>query len=208
MHAEDNRDKPTPDITKERVLADLSTGIGMVDVPDEIVGTPGGSAYRANVHEQGVPDRWPEVEMAQTRITSNSGAINVRYRKDIATKAGEIRNNLLYITKETGHFDFQSEYDVKLYTISAPPNLHFSQGVGGGLPGSLEKILIIEVPPEIATGIYHFSIVISIGDASYDPLPCTIEVSSEGEPDAIVRELFGVTYAADFFAQNGSTLPG
>jgi hypothetical protein len=198
---------PATSTTGERVPVNLSSGIGMLDVPDEIVGTPGGETYRANVHEQGVPDRWPEIETVETRITSDSDAALVRYRKDITTKAGEIRNNLLYIRKEAGQFDFQNPNVVQLYTIGAPQNLRFSREVGGGLPGSLVDILVIEIPPDVAAGTYQFNIVIAINDMLDDSLPCTVIVSGSGEPDALVRDSFGISYSADFFAQNGSALP-
>ena len=197
----------SPEITGERVLANLSTGIGMIDVPDEITPTPGGDAYRANVHEQGVPDRWPQIDTVETRITANSDAVIVRYRNEIVTKSGEIRNNLLYMRKEAGQFDFQSPNVVHVYTIGAPQSLRFSREVGGGLPGSLVEILVIEIPPEMAAGTYHFDIVIALNDVLYDPLSCTIAISGVGEPDALVRDSFGISYAVNFFAKNGISLP-
>jgi hypothetical protein len=147
------------------------------DAADNIVHTPGGDTYRANVHEQGVPDKWPEIETVETRITSDSDVVLVRYRKDITTKAGEIRNNLLNVRKEDEHFDNAGFEAIKLYTIGAPESIRFRQYPGGGLPGTIATVLVIEIPANIKSGQYNFLIGIEIESKDYGTLPCTIEVT-------------------------------
>jgi hypothetical protein len=99
------------------------------EAPDDIVFTPGGSAYRANVHQQGVTDKWPSIDTVETRLVSGSDAIFVRYFSNVTTKSGEIRNNLLYVRKEGGHFERET---ISLYTVGAPSDIQFLQGAAGG----------------------------------------------------------------------------
>jgi hypothetical protein len=171
---------PSPRITGEQVsvpiiLSDLpSSG---PEAPDDIVHTPGGDTYRANVHEQEVPDKWPEIETVETRLTSGPEAIFVRYRADIATKAGETRNNLLNVRKEDGRFENVGLEAIKLYTIGAPKSVQFEQRPAGGLPGTIAAVLVIEIPANIESEQYSFLIGFEIEGQNYGTLPCTIEVT-------------------------------
>ena len=126
----------TGTISRERVpLSPINYSSGLV-APDDIVNTPGAATYRANVHEQGVPDRWPAIATVETRLAAGSGAVFVRYRAEITTKAGDIRNNILTIRKESGHFETDDNLaDVELYTIGAPADLTFYRSSAGGCRG-------------------------------------------------------------------------
>ncbi|GAI32617.1 unnamed protein product, partial [marine sediment metagenome] len=44
--------------------------VGIEEVPDDIVSTPGGIAYRANVHQQGVENPWPPIESSEVVLKS------------------------------------------------------------------------------------------------------------------------------------------
>ena len=147
------------------------------EAPDDIVPTPGSDAYRANVHEQGVPDKWPSIETVETRLVNGSDAIFVRYRNSITTKAGEIRNNLLYIGKENGRFERYSLDLIGLYTVGAPPGMQFLRGAAGALPGAAATVLVIEVSQDAVPGRYDFAIGIEVEGKDYGTLPCTIEVT-------------------------------
>lgn len=142
--------------------------------PDDIVATPGGFAYRANVYQQGIPDKWPPVETLETRLVSGSEAIFVRYRNNITTKPGEIRNNILNVRKENGLFEQQP---IKLYTVGAPSGVKLLQAAGVGLPGTISTILLIEVPQDLNSGRYDFYVGIEMEGRDYGTLPCTIEVT-------------------------------
>jgi hypothetical protein len=171
---------PSPSITGEQVsvpiiLSDLpSSG---PEAPDDIVHTPGADTYRANVNEQGVPDRWPEVETVETRLTSGPEAIFVRYRADVVTKTGETRNNLLNVRKEDGRFENADLEVIKLFTIGAPKSVWFEQRPAGGLPGTIAAVLVIEIPANIESGQYSFLIGFEFEGKDYGTLPCTIEVT-------------------------------
>jgi hypothetical protein len=174
-----NMTSTTPAVTGEKIPVPLNTlisGSGLI-APDDIVNTPGSAAYRANVHEQGVPNRWPEVETVEIRLAAGSEAVFVRYRAEITTKAGEVRNNIITIRKESGHFETDVYLtDVELYTIGAPADLIFYHSSAGGLPGTLAPLLVIVVPQGLSQGRYDFLIGIEIKERDYGTLPCSLTV--------------------------------
>jgi hypothetical protein len=168
--------------------------------PDDLVPTPGGIAYRANVHEQGVPDRWPDIETVEIKLASDPEAVFVRYRAEITTRAGEIRNNILTIRKENGHFETDNIADVELYTIGAPQDLIFSHLMVGGLPGTMAHLLEIDVPPGLSQGRYDFFIDIEIKSKDYSTLPCSLIVEGVAAPDEIIRGMFDyLNYSSNYF---------
>ncbi len=63
---------------------------------DDIVITPAGPAYRGNVNQQGVKNPFLPV---QTTVVPLTDAEDVRldYRSTIETKAGQTRNNILWL---------------------------------------------------------------------------------------------------------------
>ena len=144
------------------------------EAPDDIVVTPGGNAYRANVHQQGVSDKWPPIETVETRLANGSDAVFVRYRSNITTRAGEVRNNLLYVRREGGTFERET---IQLYTVGAPAGMPFLQAQASGLLGTLAALLVIEIPKGFAPGRYDFAIGIKIDGKDYGTLPCTVEVT-------------------------------
>ncbi len=168
-----------PPITGARadVALSWSPPTNPTESPDDIVFTPGGSAYRANVHEQGVPDKWPPIAQVQATLTGGINAISVQYRAHIATKAGEVRNNLLYINRSGGHFDSGAQYTIKLYTVGAPSSIQFYQGSAYGVIGQLATLLVLVVQPDLAPGRYTFGIGVEIDGVDYGALPCTLETA-------------------------------
>ena len=168
---------PPPPITGTPSAVPVLTGslpTNPSEAPDDIVVTPGGNAYRANVHQQGVPDKWPSIETVETRIVTGSDAVFVRYRSNITTRAGEVRNNLLYVRKDGGTFERET---IQLYTVGAPAGLQFLQGQAFGLLGTLAAVLVIEVPQTVQPGRYDFAIGLEIGGTDYGTLPCSVEVT-------------------------------
>jgi len=140
------------------------------EAPDDIVITPGGSAYRANVHQQGVPDKWPPVQTID--VTLND--FNIEYRASIETKAGEIRNNIIFIWGKVNPFSFDSE--LTLYSSDVPDGIVISDADGGGRPGILLGVLAIKVNPDVPAGQYSFKIGIVIDSKDYGTIPCIIKV--------------------------------
>jgi hypothetical protein len=146
---------------------DLPSSVA-TEAPDDIVFTPGGYAYRANVHQEGVPDKWPPVETVQVTLDD----INIDYRDSIETRAGETRNNILFIWHENGFQD--TELDV--YTEDLPDELEISQNYGGGRPGILLRTLVIVISSGVTPGQYAFQIGIIVGGRDYGTIPCTVNV--------------------------------
>jgi hypothetical protein len=151
----------------------LATG---EEAPDDIVPTPGGLAYRANVHHQGVENPWPPIESTEVVLGSGSDALNISYRDYIETEAGETRNNIIHVWKEGGLFDSR----LRLYSVAVPDGMGLTDGGRGvALPGATGAVLVIEVDPDVAPGQYAFEIGIELDGKDYGTIPCTIEVLEE-----------------------------
>ena len=146
------------------------------EAPDDIIPTPGGSAYRANVHEVGIENPWPSIETVEVQLVSGSNTIHVRYRNNIVTKAGETRYNILNVRKEGGFFEDASLSNMKLYSVGTLSGLKLSQTGGGGFPGTIASVLVIEIPQDIKPGQYNLEIGLEILGTDYGTIPCTINV--------------------------------
>ena len=146
------------------------------EAPDDIVYTPGGDAYRANVHQQGVENPWPPIETVEAQLGSGSDTIQVRYRNYIVTRAGEIRNNILYVNREGGFFEGGGIASMRLYSVGLLSGLKVFQESGGGLIGQLVSVLVIEIPLDVVPGEYHLEIGLEIEGRDYGTIPCIIEV--------------------------------
>ena len=146
---------------------DLLPAVGE-EAPDDIVPTPGGVAYRANVHQQGEENSWLPIES----IAVTLDGIYLGYRDYIETKAGETRNNIFGVSREDGFW----EGSLNLYATSILSGITLAQAVSGGLPGTLATVLIIEVSPEAVPGQYTLEIGLEINGRDYGTVPCIIEV--------------------------------
>jgi len=143
------------------------------EAADDIVPTPGGGTYRANVHQEGVKNPWQPIESVDVVLGSGTNTINVSYRDFIETNAGETRNNIIRVTKEGGLFDSE----LALYSTDVPDGLELVDGGRGvGLPGTLGAILVIEIAPGLNIGGYPLEIGLEINGKDYRTIPCTIEV--------------------------------
>jgi hypothetical protein len=155
--------------------------VGAEEIYDDIVPTPGGAAYRANVHHAGEENPWPHVETVVVEL--NGGWL--RYRDYIETGVGETRNNIFTLCREGGfwedRFNLGKPSDfwqgcLELYAVSIPPGIGLTQTKSGGLPGTLTTELSIEISPDIAPGQYDFEIAMEVKGRHYGPVPCIIEV--------------------------------
>ena len=150
------------------------------EAPDDLLPVSCGPAYRANVHQQGVENPWPPIETVEVQVHSGSETIYVRYRDSIVTEAGETRNNIFTVRRESGFLEGGGLSIFRLYATSIPTGLQLFQDAGGGLIGTLVSTLVIEVPEDMQPGIYTLEIGIEIEGKAYGTVPCTIEVI---EPD-------------------------
>ncbi len=127
--------------------------------PDDIVFSRAYS-YRGNI------------EVVKTTLSNNSGSFNVFYRDNISTKAGETRNNIVTLVNNSPPINRELE----VYAVNVPPGIKLQQDYGGGLPGTLVSILMIDITPGTAVGKYSFNIGIKIDGKDFGMLPCTINV--------------------------------
>jgi hypothetical protein len=143
------------------------------EVADDIIPTPGGLAYRANVHQHGVENPWPPIESTDVVLGGGLDALKVSYRDYIKTEAGETRNNIVRIRKEGGLFD----RNLALYSVNVPTGITLTDGGRGvGLPATLGAVLVIEISPDVQPGEYSFGIDIEIDGKNYGTIPCTVNV--------------------------------
>jgi len=143
------------------------------EAPDDIMPTPGGGTYRANVHQSGVENPWPPIESTDVVLGSGSDVLNVSYRDYIKTEAGETRNNTIRIRKEGGLFNSQ----LALYSVHVPSGIVLTDGGRGvGLPGTLGAILVIEIAQDVAPGEYPLEIGLMINGKYYGTVTCIVKV--------------------------------
>jgi hypothetical protein len=152
-------------------VKDLQPPTG-IEAADDIVSTPGGVALRANVRGSGGGDLWPPIQSANVTLGSGSKTLNINYRDYIDTKAGETRNNIIFISKEGGLLDKKLE----LYSTDVPEGIGLIDVGGGGRPGILQTVLVIEISPAVVPGQYTFKIGIEVDGKDYGTIPCTINV--------------------------------
>jgi len=140
---------------------------------DDIMLTPGGPAYRGNVHEQGVVNPWPEVQTVETPLNATGEDIRLNYRAFIETKAGETRNNILWL--------YGTSISAKMGKAVAftPENLP------SGIEANSEQtttspmtkaVMEINISAQVSTGEYTFNIRVEIDGKDYGQVPCTIKV--------------------------------
>jgi hypothetical protein len=155
--------------------------VGSVIAYDDVVPTPGGAAYRGNVHEVGEENPWPSVK---TVVIEIDGAW-LRYRDYIETGAGETRNNILTLGREGGFWGDRYylgkpsgfwQACLELYAVSIPEGITLSQYMSGGIPGTLATLLVIGIAPEVEPGQYNLEIGIEVRGRNYGTVTCIIEV--------------------------------
>jgi hypothetical protein len=147
-----------------------STG---VPAPDDVVFTPGGVAYRANVHQQGEPDKWPSIQSDSATLGSGADILTVTYRPPIDTKAGTTRNDIIDVYKQDTHL---LNNKLELFSGSLPDVIDVFIGGGGGLMGEMRVVMVIEVNANVALGKYTFQIGITLDGKDYGTIPCRINV--------------------------------
>jgi hypothetical protein len=146
-----------------------------VEAADDIVLTPGGGVYRANVHEEGVANPWTPVSVATAYWTVGKDTISVFYRPDIESGAGETHNDIILVSGEEELVP--TTHELKLYTESLPDGISVVDShTAVGRPGVAGTVLVITVSPGIAPGEYTIDIGIEFDGKYYGEIPCKITV--------------------------------
>jgi len=143
------------------------------EAPDDIVITPAGMQYRANVHEAGVTNLWPAVQTTAVNLSEN---ISVEYRSYIETQAGETRHSIIFVRATP--IPPNQFPEVGLTTNNMTAGIEINQSSGGGFPGNTEQVLTINILSDVEPGEYTFDIGLVIDGEDYGQLPCTINVTN------------------------------
>lgn len=150
------------------------------EAPDDIVYPPGGPAYRANVHQAGVPDKWPSIQSKDVTLNGSFGTAQVSYRDYIETKAGQTINNIFsaYLP-DAQPIDGTKAIELSLEAIDAPKGITLSQSGNVHLSDPARRtktVLKIVIASQVTQGEYKFNIDMEIDGEDYDSIPCTIKV--------------------------------
>jgi hypothetical protein len=146
---------------------------------DDIVFPPGGFTYRATVHQVDQPD-WPSIEQTEATLWNLTRIANITYRSYIETKAGETRNNILYL-KIIG-FPSLDPLKAAYESVNLPEGFTLERGeeMNGGIGGQDEKssriVMKINISEKVAPGEYTFQFKVMVDGAKFGSVPCTVKV--------------------------------
>lgn len=152
---------------------------GTQEQPDDIVSTPGGPAYRADVHEEGVQDNWPPVKTVTLSLGEGSGTLRLTYRDQIQTIAGQVRNNLFAFYLPNVDPSTAPKMDARLAISDLPAGITVSESgqYFGADPGRQSWIsLRIDISSQIVSSSYSFNIDVTVNDQDYGSIPCKISL--------------------------------
>ncbi len=156
---------------------------GSLEQPDDIVATPGGPAYRANVHGVGngttIPNPWPPVEQSEVALGTSPTAL-VTYRDRIETKPGQSRNNMFTLGLELANDSTTKQMTALVTVVDAPSGMTAATTAayfGGPDPARLGHVVVtIVIPSGVAVGTYPIGYIVQINGRDYGRLPGTINV--------------------------------
>jgi len=139
---------------------------------DDVIITPGGYAYRANIHEQGVNNPFVPIQIAVVSLIGDDD-IQMNYREKIETKAGETRNNILWLYGT----DISVKQGMKvLFTPeNLPPGIEALPAQTNVSPMT-KAVMEINISSQVKAGEYRFRIGVVIGDKDYGNAACTVKV--------------------------------
>ena len=144
--------------------------------PDDIVSTPGGLAFRANLHDGVNENPWPPIPFTAGIMGEGDDTLQARFRASMETAVGETRNQIIIITAERENALFDSE--LELYTVDLPEGITLTDcGHDIYLPGTLSALVRIAASSGIVPGTYTVKIGIKVDGKDYGQLPCTVTVT-------------------------------
>jgi len=142
------------------------------EAPDDIIGGPGGPAYRANFHQQGEENPWPPIKANGVDLGDDTDAAHIAYRDYIETKAGQVRNNIFTVSKP----DRNLNHVVVLEVSNIPTYIEVTEARRWYGPGIVKTVLEIEISRQVKPGEYNFEVGVKIDGRDYGTVPCTIKV--------------------------------
>ena len=153
---------------------DLFPVAGQEEAPDDIMPVPGGGpAYLANVHQQGVENPWPPIDIADVIIVrrGSDDEVHITYRNYIETKAGETRNNIIKVIMTNKDVN-----SLSLYADDIPDGITLTDGMRWSGPSAMASVLVIEIALDVSPGEYPLEIGLVINGKDYRTIPCRIKV--------------------------------
>jgi hypothetical protein len=146
-----------------------------VQTADDIIPTPGGGAYRANVHEVGVENPWPPVQVGMANWTVGKDTISVFYRSDIEAKAGEAYTDIIVVSA-VKMLD-RNKNKLILYADTVPKGITVTNAdINMGPISTLGTVLVITASPQIKPGVYNVKIGIELDGKDYGVVSCLVTV--------------------------------
>jgi hypothetical protein len=147
-----------------------------VEAADDIVFTPDGGAYRANVQETGKTNPWPLVPVGVIYWTKGKDTISALYRPDIETVAGESHTDMILVSGEQP-FD-SSKGKIELYSANVSPGITITDSrTDLKRAGAAGTVLVVAISPQMAPGEYGFNVGIILDGKDYGTVPCKVTVT-------------------------------
>jgi hypothetical protein len=147
--------------------------------PDDIIQTPGGLAYRANVHQEGVENPWPPIDSQEVILADNVYSPQIVYRDYIETESGASRNNIIYVNAGGREIN-----KLELYTTDVPTGIEVKRGMLWQGPGNMAQVLVIEIAQDVRPAEYTFKIGVKIDGTDCGAVPCMINVVEDSLEDS------------------------
>jgi hypothetical protein len=143
---------------------------------DDIIPTPGGGTYRANVTEAGQKNPFEPVKVGMNTWTVGKETVAVLYRSDIKAKAGEAYTDIVTVSG-MAMMD-RAKNKLVLYAEAVPKGITVTDAeYAAGLPGTLGTVLVITMSPDITDGTYTVKIGIELDGKDYGTVPCLVTVT-------------------------------
>jgi hypothetical protein len=129
---------------------------------------------------QGQAD-WPPVQESVIVLSILSGSIGIRYRDYIETKAGETRNNIIFLdARNAPEIADPLQVDYSFTGLPEGITIERDRQMYGGIGGEGKKgsrvVLKIQITSNVKPGEYSFTIHLDYQGKDFGSLPCTIKV--------------------------------
>jgi len=156
-------------------ISPTTTSSSTSEQPDDVIATPGGLAYRANITQQGVPNKWPPIQTVDVTLTSGSDSLQLNYRATIETKAGQTRNNIFRLYG-TDILTMQG-VSVVFEPVNLPSGLVANEAQTSISP-TTTAAMNIEISPQVKPGSYTIQVSVQIGGKDYGQVTSTVTVTN------------------------------
>jgi hypothetical protein len=130
--------------------------------PDDIISSPGGAIYRANVTQEGETNPWPRIPTGIRGWSVGWDTISVYYRPEIASKPGESHTNIIVVTHNTNLDTTKNK--LELYAVKVPKGITLTDthNTAVTIPGTVGTVLVVTTSPGLAVGNYSFKITLAV----------------------------------------------